>query len=1466
MPQNAILSKMLERLYASILSGPALNCRPHSSRQRVDLSQLAVLDGTSAKTILARLLGEEAQAKLIARVAEPPAAWIHQDKLTHPDKSRPEKSTEAGQLTPEQQAVVKAWQDQQGLLKKLHVIAGDAATYEQDTGAHVLYLGFPILSFPPQSAGERTLRRILAPILFIPLNLEIKSGRAPSVTLKCAEEGIDRVVPNSALLAWIENQTGKRIDIGVQDHQGTDSGNTEPGKAELGKEDPWKEINGTVGAVCSALNLNVPNLLSDSELTSIPKTDSDDLQQPGTLLAGVLGLFPASNQALIQDTSALIEAPQVAGPISSFLTVSHSLATEDKPEKATNSTPPGEVHDEYLVSTADPCQARAVRLARVSKGLVVHGPPGTGKSQTITNIIGDHLARGQRVLFVCDKRNALDVVRYRLETLGLAGLCAVVHDPQRDQKPLYAAIRNYLEELPEQKLNNSATPQLEKINAELKCLHAELRGYEQAATGGEQPANQLHHLVGLWLASMRAGEKIKAACNGLSLNDLDANQRTLQEAFTRAEAIGYRTNIWVNAIGTDLMTFLSRPLSEWQSEVTALSSLAHAADEELGNSIVPFSLEEQAVLREDLASRLDTILGTMGIECVAQWAQCSPNLVNDASQQLLGLSRQRRALQEIPDDPEFSEALSGLSAPQLAGNNADLASYLQIASRWYSFVYTKRKAAAAKALKGFGLALSIADAQRAQQQHERERSKRMIAKFLQSLPVKSVHAVQRDSEMIDELGRLDTVLLVLAGGEYKELLSTIKVLCDGSEKWKDIPARLRRSAQFVRKVQRLLEAAGKCALLRPAFIESLKTEALSLRPIGGETAELVKRLSTVENLLRLKDLMSSVPKELSSAMSETFLSVEAPSKWQATLQRAILQQEISGILRTAPELRRVDAEYYASTFKHYRELKSAKCSAVREAAKAIWLKRQRDRLLAATGSRLNGDGAELKRRLYLKGPKAMRLRQVIAAGNDIVGGDPLFDLKPVWMASPETVAQIFPRKEIFDVLIFDEASQCRMEEALPVLTRAGRVVIAGDPKQLPPTRFFESAVASSETLEGNDEQGWFEIQQSEIEDLLSAALNLEVEQSFLDVHYRSRNADLIQFSNSHFYGFRLQAIPAHPSHKAEVPPLLLQHVNGVYNERTNAEEARAVVQKVRELLSSEKPPSIGVACFNLPQRDLIDELLKAEATNDARFAALYEEACRRRGAATFEGLFVKNLENVQGDERDHIIISTTYGPDPKGKFRRNFGPLTKAGGGRRLNVLVTRAREAIHLITSIPRSEYLAVPALAGGQSPNGAHLLFSYLNYAESLQAIYSQVAAEAVPKVVSEPTVDIQPSRAPSVQAEQLAETLRQRFSLSSKVHWGNEGFCVDVALTHPSKFEDVTIGVLCDGTRYDKTDDLVEWDVFRTEVLEGQGWKLLRLFSPNVFRDLEAVLAQINREHENCVQLEVMERSASSGGRVN
>jgi len=493
---------------------------------------------------------------------------------------------------------------------------------------------------------------------------------------------------------------------------------------------------------------------------------------------------------------------------------------------------------------------------------------------------------------------------------------------------------------------------------------------------------------------------------------------------------------------------------------------------------------------------------------------------------------------------------------------------------------------------------------------------------------------------------------------------------------------------------------------------------------------------------------------------------------------------------------------------------------------------------------MNSLGASTRQRLTTRGKNAMRLRQVLALGRSTEGGDPLMDLRPVWMASPETVAQIFPREALFDVVIFDEASQCRLEEALPVLTRAKRVVIAGDPKQLPPTRFFESAVAQSEatTIE-NDEQ-LFEAQQSEVEDLLTAALSLDIEQSYLDVHYRSRNPDLIEFSNAHFYGSRLQAIPGHPSQRAILPPLTLYQIDGTYEDRTNEKEADAVVKIIRDLLKRAEPPSIGVGCFNIAQRDLITERLDEWAADDAGFARSLAVARERRSAGTYEGLFIKNLENVQGDERDHIIISTTYGPDPTGKFYRRFGPLAMPGGGRRLNVLVTRARIEVHLVTSIPREVYTALPPVPDGVTAGGGWLLFAYLKFAEELAEAYREqaqarnvedtgVGGEGAAFLPPIDTV-IASTKAPSSFAIQLGTVLHEAKGIGSIVHWGNEGFCVDVAVRHPKRAEDVTVGVLCDFARFALAPDPVEWDIFRTGILTANGWKLKRVWSPIFFRD--------------------------------
>lgn len=636
--------------------------------------------------------------------------------------------------------------------------------------------------------------------------------------------------------------------------------------------------------------------------------------------------------------------------------------------------------------------------------------------------------------------------------------------------------------------------------------------------------------------------------------------------------------------------------------------------------------------------------------------------------------------------------------------------------------------------------------------------------------------------------------------------------------------------------------------LRDAFQKLCRGDS-----ILADLQRLEMTTDSLEEVLRIQSLLDQFPDPLSNAIQAAIETSDEVDEVLNRVRYQVLSADIDQWLKSAPALQTLDGIQLSGLHHEAQRLEAEQRTTVRDLILDNWTERQRQRLLTSTGSRLSGLGADLRRRLTTRGERAMRLRQVISIGSRIPEGDPLFDLRPVWMASPETVAQIFPRDALFDVVIFDEASQCRLEEALPVLTRARRVVIAGDPKQLPPTRFFETAVVTSDTIDAETDQELFESHQSEVEDLLTAALSLDIQESHLDVHYRSRNADLVEFSNRQFYGSRLQAIPGHPRNRIRFAPITLYQAKGVYEERANAIEATQVCKIVADLLRRSEPPSIGIACFNLTQRDRILEALEELATEDAEFAARLAAARSRVGAGAFEGLFVKNLENVQGDERDHMIISTTYGPDRQGRFYRRFGPLGQKGGGRRLNVLVTRAREEVHLVTSIPHEYYHNLPAVPDGQQPGGGWLLFAYLAYAEHLSQSYSDWRAEPF----AEPRINTQviqrPSRAPSRFAEQLAELMAAQQHLGSDTHWGNDGFCVDIAFHHPENFEDRTLGLLCDGTRFQYADDPVAWDLFRTSILEGQGWHLSRCWSPQFFRDPQRHLNQFAKEARDVAAME-------------
>jgi hypothetical protein len=1433
-PRNRILEKMLERLYASLTSGPSLNCRPHHSRQRVDLSALSRLDGTPAHGLMAALLGEKGSVRLPVK----PAAG-----------KEPEESARREE------------EERQGLLRKLATIAEDARTFEQDTGAHVLHVGFPLLNLPPDAKSKRAAgtRRVLAPIAFIPVSVTLKKGRAASVELEAATDGVDRVMPNTALLAWVEQQTGRRFSELFADEAG---------------QEPWRELNELISAVAKALELPAPAPFTpDTPLSPTPRTEDAASSEPGILPSAVLGLYPLSNQSLVDDMRALADGEPVEGPLESFLRVGVSLGeggSREHPEASSTFR----VSEERLISHADPCQARAVRLARSSRGLVVHGPPGTGKSQTIANAIGDHLARGERILLVCDKRTALDVVKHRLEHLGLGSLCAVVHDAQRDQRDLYMGIREQLDGLPEARENPAAQAELSRVDAELLSLHQELSTAEQAlserAGGGTLPS--FHELAGEWL-EQEAPEALGPAveCLGASrLAEALPREREVREVLERALKEGYPDNPWRQVLGVALAEYLSTPLATYRERLSAAVEAAREADALRSPDVPAFSHEGDAAAegraRAALAGRLEPVLKEADPEGFARWAEATPEELRTTRTQLESLAPQEKVLNAGPLDMEL--ALVHRTQPEGLGTVMEwmgaLGLWLPLARQWYRFLFFLRRARALQVVKRFGLAFKAESVERVARFLEGVRARTLLTAYLAPGEARPLEDDILSRGLRTHRGLVDVLLELEQTPELASCREPVRAaLRGGAAAQARLLAGLRHSEARGEAVARAEARLGAVGLLAATWSEARSHALREGEALQPHLSALAARLSSVEGLLRMRARIAELPPALGMAATRMALEgAQVEDGWKA-VRKAVLSAELSARLRETPALRDIDTDRLQAAQARYRALEGRKRVLVRDTLLHRWTVRQRERLLASTGGRLNGLGAELRRRLLLRGERAMRVRQVIATGAGIEGGDPLFDLRPVWMASPQTVAQIFPRRPLFDVVIFDESSQCRLEEALPVLTRAKRVVIAGDPKQLPPTRFFESAVVQSqEDVETEDEQGLFEEQQAEVEDLLGAALNLEIDQCYLDVHYRSQNEDLIGFSNTHFYDSRLQAIPGHPSNRVEHAPLRLVPVTGVYEKRVNREEARAVGMLVKELLARPEPPSIGVACFNLSQRDAINEALEELAAADAGFAAKLAAARTRQGAGSFEGLFVKNLENVQGDERDHLIISTTYGPDAKGRFYRRFGPLGRAGGGRRLNVLVTRARQQVHLVTSIPREVYTALPPVESGKTPNGGWLLFAYLQYAERLAAEYAEQARQPQQEVRRETSVvHERKTEVGSAFARALAARLAHRHGVSSDVHWGNDGFCVDVALHHPRRAEDVTVGVLCDGSRYPKAADKVEWDLFRTAMLEGQGWKLVRLWTPHFFRDPEGALENVLRAASEQIAREPLQPTAEA-----
>jgi len=457
-------------------------------------------------------------------------------------------------------------------------------------------------------------------------------------------------------------------------------------------------------------------------------------------------------------------------------------------------------------------------------------------------------------------------------------------------------------------------------------------------------------------------------------------------------------------------------------------------------------------------------------------------------------------------------------------------------------------------------------------------------------------------------------------------------------------------------------------------------------------------------------------------------------------------------------------------------------------------------------------------------------------------------LFPIILTNPVAANAILPLQQgLFNIVIFDEASQLRIADTFTSLIRGQYKIIAGDEHQMPPSNYFQSTAGLLDAEENEDDDIFSEKDEqavlAEAESLLQYASDLKnVNKSYLDFHYRSKHPALIDFSNSAFYGGNLIAFPAQEVYR----PIEFRFVNGRYETRTNPEEVAEILKIIENEIHPDqngKYPSIGIATFNINQRNLITETLNVVAENSPVFANKLQ-ALRERG------LFVKNLENIQGDEKDIIIISTTYGIKPDGTFSQNFARLNRIEGYKLLNVLITRAKDKLYVCTSIPKEKYLSYQEAINSEGNNKKGILYAYLAYAEAVSNSDIESAENILktlkkqsfekPRVISNTD-----GLSESPFEEEVYDLLIEQFGKENIIQQHKiGGFRLDFIIKTNSK----DIVLECDGKAYHSSEEAYAYDIYRQKELENMGFVVYRIWSTNWFQDKEIEMKKLVKFVEN------------------
>lgn len=539
-----------------------------------------------------------------------------------------------------------------------------------------------------------------------------------------------------------------------------------------------------------------------------------------------------------------------------------------------------------------------------------------------------------------------------------------------------------------------------------------------------------------------------------------------------------------------------------------------------------------------------------------------------------------------------------------------------------------------------------------------------------------------------------------------------------------------------------------------------------------------------------------------------------PEHVAAAYDRAVFENAISRLLLAQPALRDFSRQKHEEVRKSFQGNDRQVIQLNRELV-AHELARREPPAGSARGRVSEYTEMGLIRHEIQKQRRHCRIRDLL-----LRAGKSVQTLKPCFMMSPLSVAQYLPPEGLqFDIVIMDEASQIKPEDALGTVLRARQLIVVGDPKQMPPTSFFDR-----HDEEVDDEEA---TQMDNTESILEVSSKTFQPLRRLRWHYRSKHEHLIQFSNERFYDGDLIVFPSPGTERGRLGVFLHQIENGYFKNRQNQEEATRVVDAIIEHVINHPEESLGVGTLNMNQARLISDLLDQRCESDPVARLALEQFDLRR---EHEPLFIKNLENLQGDERDVIFISFTYGKDPaSGKVFKRFGPMNQDVGWRRFNVLITRARRRLEVFSSMTPSDVGGGPA-----SSRGVNAMRDFLEFCQTRQV----------------PDRQLDSGRPPDSEFEVAVGRVISEFGLRYVPQVGVAGFFIDIGVLAPESSTEFLLGIECDGASYHSSKSARDRDRLRQEIIESRGWRIHRIWSTDWYQNQKFEIQRLREAIGKCL----------------